>query len=322
MLRTTGGFLKLNSNNNVWDIMKTVQVSLSTEAEKNEMHVLASKFPSGYLHVTDLPYRLSSWALDDPENVGLWKNETGQLVAWAVLQTPFWEIDYFCLPEVEIKLHPEILAWAEGRAIASIDTPYGHPCWYINVFSGQVERIKDLEKEGFKSQADVGEDSLSKVLLRRSIQTPVKIYKPPEGFIVRPLKGESEVERYVDLHRSVFESKNMTAEWRRRTINHSAYKPELDLVVESPDGRLVAFCICWISENYLDGRVEPLGCHKDFRRYALGRVALAEGLRRLQTLGAKNIYVETDGFRNTALRLYESFDFQIDQDVIVYRKDY
>jgi ribosomal protein S18 acetylase RimI-like enzyme len=114
----------------------------------------------------------------------------------------------------------------------------------------------------------------------------------------------------------------MTVDWRRRILTQPAYKQELDIVVESPDGRLVAFCIGWISENLLDGRVEPLGCHKDFRRYALGRVALSEGLHRLQTLGAKNIYVETDGYRSTALHLYESFDFQTYQNVLVYRKDY
>jgi ribosomal protein S18 acetylase RimI-like enzyme len=295
---------------------------LSNESEKYQMSALTNKFPAGYLHVTDLPYRLSSWALDDPDNVGLWFNENGGLVAWAVLQTPFWEIDYFCHPDVELSLHPEILAWAERRACATIYTPYGHPSWYINVFSGQAERIQDLERAGFKSQAEMGEDSLSKVLMQRSIQTPVKIYKPPEGFVVRPLAGENEIERYVELHRSVFESKNMTVGWRRRTHNHPAYKPELDIVIESPDGRLAAFCICWISENYLDGRVEPLGCHKDYRRYALGRVALSEGLHRLQTLGVKNIYVETDKFRNTALSLYESFDFQVIQEVLVYRKDY
>lgn len=302
--------------------MKLSFYPISNEAEKHQMHALANRYPSGCLHVTDLPYRLSSWALDDPDNVGLWFDINRQLVAWAVLQTPFWEIDYVCHPDVEMDLHPEILTWADHRALALTDTPYGHPSWYINVFPGQVERIRDLEKAGFKSQANVGEDSLSKVLLRRSVQVPVKIHKPPLGFVVRPLAGEKEVESYVELHRSVFESKNMTEEWRHRTLKDPAYNPELDVVVESPDGKLVAFCICWISENCLDGRVEPLGCHKDFRRYALGRVALSEGLHCLQTLGAKNIYVETDKFRNTALRLYESFDFQVIQEVLVYRKDY
>jgi ribosomal protein S18 acetylase RimI-like enzyme len=269
-----------------------------------------------------LPYRLSSWAFDDPENSRLWFDENGQLLAWAVLQTPFWTIDYVSHPDAEIYLHQEILSWADQRARAAINTANGRPAWFIMVFSGQTNRIRDLENAGFKCQSDAGGDSWSKVLMRRSSQTPVKVYEPRSGFTVRPLAGENEVEMYVELHRSVFESKNMTKEWRTHTLQHTDYKPDLDIVVEAPDGRLVAFCICWFNENSRDGQVEPLGCHKDFRQHALGRVALSEGLRRLQSLGARNIFVETDNYRNTAFRLYESFDFQVIQDVLVYRKDY
>jgi ribosomal protein S18 acetylase RimI-like enzyme len=302
--------------------MTIIQRSFSNEQDKYLMSALARQFPADNLHATDLPYRFSSWALDDPNNVRLWFDDDQQLVAWAVLQTPFWEIDYVCHPNAELNLHQEILAWADQCAQITINTAYGHPAWFINVFSGQANRIHDLEQAGFKCQSDVGADSLSKVLMRRSVQTPAKIYKPPAGFIVRPLAGANEVKDYVELHQSVFETKNMTVDWRMRTLQHPDYKPDLDIVVESPDGHLGAFCICWLDEHSQDGRVEPLGCHKDFRQYALGRVALSEGLHRLQSLGTRNILVETDNYRNTAFQLYETFDFQVIQEVLVYRKDY
>lgn len=286
------------------------------------MAALARQCSENNLHVVDLPYRLSSWTFDNPENVQLWFDEHQQLVAWAALQTPFWTIDYVCLPDLEINLHQAILAWADQRARANLHTAQGRPAWFVPVFSGQTNRIRDLEKVGFKCQSDVGEDSWSKVLMRRSSQLPVKAYAPRSGFIARPLAGEKEVQQYVELHQSVFESKNMTVEWRTRTLQHPDYRPDLDIVVEASDGRLVAFCICWFNENLQMGQVEPLGSHKDFRQYALGRVALSEGLRRLQTLGAQHIFVETDNYRNTAFRLYEAFDFQVIQDVQVYRKDY
>jgi len=302
--------------------MAVFQRSFSHESDKYQMSTLARQFSGDNLHVIDLPYRLSSWVFDDPDNIGLWFNERQQLVAWAVLQTPWWTIDYVYDPSVDLNLHQEILAWADYRAHTAINTMYGHPTWFVTAFSGQVERMYDLEKAGFKCQSDVGENSWSKVLLRLSIEDPVKVYKTPVGFTVRSLAGENEVKDYVGLHQSVFESKNMTVDWRLRTLKHPSYKPELDIVVESPDNRLVAFCICWFDSNSLGGQVEPLGCHKDFRQYALGRVALSEGLHRLQSLGAKNIFVETDSYRNTAFRLYESFDFQVIQDVLVYRKDF
>jgi ribosomal protein S18 acetylase RimI-like enzyme len=302
--------------------MAITQHPFSSEQDKALMSALARQFSENNLHVIDLPYRLSSWALDNPENISLWFDENQHLVAWAVLQTPFWTIDYVCHPAAELNLHQEILSWADQRASITVNTTHGRPAWFIMAFSGQHNRIRDLENAGFKCQSDVGDDSWSKVLMRRSSRTPVKVFEPRSGFTVRPLAGEQEVNSYVELHQSVFESKNMTVDWRIRTLQHPDYRPDLDLVVESPDGRLVAFCICWFDRNSRAGHVEPLGSHKDFRQYALGRVALSEGLHRLQSLGAQNIFVETDNYRNTAFRLYESFDFQVIQDVLVYRKDY
>jgi len=31
-----------------------------------------------------------------------------------------------------------------------------------------------------------------------------------------------------------------------RTLQQSPYRPELDLVVATSDGRLAAFCVCWL----------------------------------------------------------------------------
>ena len=303
--------------------MEITQRSFSTEQDKYLMSALARQYSGNNLHVVDLPYRFSSWAFDDPENIRLWCDADQQLVAWAVLQPPFWTIDYVCAPEQESRLHHEILLWADQRISSTKNTPYERPAWFVMAFSGQDNRIHDLENAGFKCQSDVGDDSWSKVLMCRSSQTPIKVYKPRTGgFIVRSLSGENEVQNYVELHRSVFESKNMTVEWRTHVLQHPDYIPELDIVIESPEGDLVAFCICWYDKNSRTGHIEPLGCHKDFRQYALGRVALSEGLGRLQALGAQNIFVETDNYRNTAFRLYESFGFEVIQNILVYRKDY
>ena len=302
--------------------MIILQRAFSTEQDQYRMSDLARQCSDDNLHVVDLPYRFCSWAFDNPENIRLWVDENQEIVAWAVLQAPFWTIDYVCDPKYESDLHQEILSWADQRARAVRDTPYERLAWFVMVFSGQSSRIRDLEKAGFKCQSDVGEDSWSKVLMRRSSPARIEVNKPPAGFIVRSLEGETEVTKYVELHQSVFESKNMTVAWRTRTLKHPDYRPDLDLVVESPDGRLVAFCICWLDKNSMTGHIEPLGGHKDFRHFGLGRVAISEGLHRLQSLGVQNIFVETDNYRNPAFRLYESFDFQTIRDVLVYRKDF
>jgi len=305
--------------------MKIGQREFSAETDKQAMIALARAFPTDNLHVVDLPYRLSSWALDCPDNIGLWINAEGQLLAWAVIQTPFWAIDYVYHPRADKSLHRQILAWADRRARTVLDTSIGHPMWFVNVFASQTDRIRDLEEAGFASQANVGEDSWSKVLMQRAAQTPVADYALPTGFSIRPLAGESEVEAYVQLHRAVFESKNMTVEWRTRTLRRPEYRADLDLVAVAPDGRLAAFCVCWLdrdAEEKPGGQIEPLGVHADFRQVGLGRAILSEGLRRLYSCGADRVCVETDRYRNAAWELYEAVGFRLIQDVLVYRKDY
>jgi hypothetical protein len=66
-----------------------------------------------------------------------------------------------------------------------------------------------LEEAGFASQADVGENSWTKVLMKLENQSAMEKPVLPDGFIVRSLAGDDEVDAYVEMHREIFESKNM-----------------------------------------------------------------------------------------------------------------
>jgi mycothiol synthase len=301
--------------------MSIIQHTFRGEADLQAMAALVRAFPADNLHVTDLPYRFSSWAFDFPENVGLWATPGGSLLAWAVMQTPFWTIDQAVHPGAGEELRRQIWAWADGRARESLGTPNGHPIWFANVFADQAERIRDLEEAGFACQANVGEDSWSKVLLLRPAERPAAEHTRPAEVTIRPLAGEAEVEAYVALHHTVFESKAMTAEWRARTLRRPEHISDLDLVAIAPDGRLVAFCIGWLDKKAADasGQIEPLGVHPDWRSRRVGRAILSEAVRRLTLHGARRIYVETDNYRNAALELYGSLGFEVVRDVLVYR---
>ena len=305
-------------------MMKIVQRALTGAADKRHMAELAYRFAADHLHVVDQPYRFSSWAFDEPDNSQLWVDDEGHVLAWAVMQTPFWTIDYACHPDFAGELHPQILSWADQRARRLSGTPFGHPMWFVNVFEGQTDRMRDLEEAGFASQANVGENSWSKVLMRCSTPASVADDRLPKGFTIRPLAGQNEVAAYVELHRATFGSNNMTLEWRARTLQQPEYVADLDLVAVDPAGRLAAFCICWLKQNTgadAYGQVEPMGVHEDFRGLGLGRSILSEGLQRLHLLGAQQVYVETDSYRNAAFHLYESVGFRVAHRVLVYRKD-
>lgn len=309
--------------------MQITQEAFIGDNDLREMEVLAHNNPAENLHVTDLPYRLSSWALEDLGNIQLWKDENKHLLAWIVMQAPFDTLDFCCTHAMESILLPDLLKWADVRSIEHpelipLGSPENKPCWFINVFSDQAERIRIIEDAGFVCQANVGEYSWSKFLLHRPGNLPVKEYFIPEGFEIRSLLGECEVKEYVRLHQETFRSKIMSVDWRKRTFQHPDHVTDLDLVIVAPDNRLAAFCVCWLDQHGLKpvGQIEPLGCHPDFRHFALGRAVLVEGIRRLQSYNVVEIIVETDNWRNTALRLYESLGFQVKQDILVFRKDY
>jgi len=296
----------------------------SGENDLDAMAELVHQFPAENLHVVDLPYRLSSWAFGFSDNVRLWRDEQDHLIAWAVLQIPFWTFDYAIHPEFQQELHPQILKWADAQAQKTVNTPSGHPSWFVAVRDDQIDRIRDLEQAGFESQADVGENSWSQVLVSHSMQIPNDI-NLPEGFQIRPLKGADEVAAYVNLHRAVFESKSMTVKWRKHTLERPEYIPDLDLVTVAPNNQLAAFCICWLARDgngNTSGQIEPMGVHVDYRKLGLGGAILGEGLRRLSAKGATHIYVHTDNYRNAAFNLYTSSGFQVMHDILIYRKNY
>jgi ribosomal protein S18 acetylase RimI-like enzyme len=293
------------------------------EEDIQAMIDLARMFPSANIHVVDLPFRLSSWALDCSENVGLWYSGDGQLRAWAVLQTPFWALDLVFHPEAETELLQPVLAWADRRARQVLHTPYGRPYWCVPVLPTQRARIRELERAGYARQDDGAADSWSKVLLQRPAQSPLAACAAPSGFILRPLAGFSEIRAFVQLQRAVFESENMTREWRARILRCPEYRPDLDLVGIAPDGQMAAFCICWLDAGGgRRGQVEPMGVRAEYRGLGLGRAILHEGLRRLHKSGAERVLVETDSYRDAAMGLYRAAGFRQLMDVPVFRKDY
>src|SRR5579859_2200095 len=290
-------------------------------ADLPAMAALVADHPAHNLHVVDLPYRLCSWALDEPDNVGLWFNEHGRLRAWAVMQTPFWCIDLVLHPADEAE-YPQLLAWADQRASVLLGGAYARPLWFVYVPGGPGRpgfRASLLESAGFASQKAVAKDPYSMVLMQLSGQV-VPPSGPPSGFTIRPLAGLPEVPAYVACHQAVFQSDSMRIAWRVRTLAHPTYQPDLDLVAVDAAGRLAGFCIGWLSRH--GGQIEPLGVHPDYRGRGLGRALLAEGLRRLQARGAERIVVATDDFRDAAFGLYQSAGFRVTEPVEVYRKDY
>jgi ribosomal protein S18 acetylase RimI-like enzyme len=63
-----------------------------------------------------------------------------------------------------------------------------------------------------------------------------------------------------------------------------------------------------------------MGTHPEFQRLGLGRAALLEGLRRLQTYGAATAYVGTSAANHRSQGLYQSAGFRLHHRKLAYQR--
>ena len=292
------------------------------DEDRARLLALARLCPAENVHVIDLPYRLASWALDSPDNVALWSDAAGRLLAWAVLQTPFWNLDVCLHPDAPAGAYATALAWAAAR-MGQLPEGRRRPAWFVPVLARQTARRRALEAAGWVDQGQGADDEpWSQVICRRDGQEPAPRVALRPGFAIRPL-DDSEAPDYVALHRAVFESENMTEGWRVATMAAPGRRPAFDLVATGPDGALAGFAVGWWGE--VDGRavaqVEPFGVRADARRYGVAWALMFELLRRFQEAGAAEVLVLTDRYRDAANAFYQGCGFVPAEDVRIYRRD-
>jgi ribosomal protein S18 acetylase RimI-like enzyme len=104
----------------------------------------------------------------------------------------------------------------------------------------------------------------------------------------------------------------MRQNWRSQILAMPLYRPDLDMVIMAPDGRIAAFCIGWLHPDGQQGSIEPLGVHPDFQGMGLGTAVLRTGLHCLQALDINSVSLFTGMSNETAISLYknEGFHFQ------------
>src|SRR6266540_566829 len=94
--------------------------------------------------------------------------------------------------------------------------------------------------------------------------------------------------------------------------------PDLDRVVEAPDGSFAAYVLCWLDEENGIAELEPVGTHPDHRRRGLARAASIAALRRAHELGARFgiVYARADEAYPVPKSLYESIGFRAQARVL------
>ncbi len=76
-----------------------------------------------------------------------------------------------------------------------------------------------------------------------------------------------------------------------RVLQTTLYDPDLDLVVEAPDGSLVGCCIVWYDPQLASAEVEPLGIHPGHRRKGLAAALCHEAVARVGRRGGSEVFI-------------------------------
>ena len=268
--------------------------------------------PQSCWHPGDIVWTLFQNTRFDPyESVRLWgKGE--ELAGFAVLEEPDGVVVQV-RPDLRGVLEVRILRWAAERLSDPARNP-GVEIW-TRALDADQRFVSLLGRLGFRRAEDHA------VKMHRRLDGPIPETPLPGGWSVRPVGGEDEWVRRVELHREVWSPSGVTLAAYRRLRTAPGYDPDLDLVVAGPGGEFGSYCICWFDSASRTGLFEPIGTHPDHRRNGLGLAVMLEGLWRLRALGAENALVTYISGNDAAARLYESAGFRVvDRECLYGRK--
>jgi ribosomal protein S18 acetylase RimI-like enzyme len=106
----------------------------------------------------------------------------------------------------------------------------------------------------------------------------------------------------------------------RRLAECSLYEPDLDLMIEAPNGDVAAYSLFWPDPVTGVGLVEPMRTEADYRRLGLARHLLTTGLERLASHGCRRIKVSYENDNPAARHLYVGAGFRAESVGHVYRR--
>jgi ribosomal protein S18 acetylase RimI-like enzyme len=278
-----------------------------------------------YYHPGDEVWNLSAYG--ETEDIRVWFDGDA-LAGWAALELPVRAaINLRGGIEGRPALAHEVLEWAEERARDAWKTasPESLPQAYqmlaahslsVEARDSDAARIGFLEARGYRRNERGG---------YRFAQSLDSIPSPelPPGFRLR-YPGEADLVERVDLHRdawSVWGASSFSLEAYRKLRAAPEYDPELDVVLEAPDGRLVSYCVCWADAASGLGLFEPVGTRPAYAGRGLGKQTILEGLRRLKSKGMHTATVGTASVNAGAAALYRSAGFELVDLEHMYTRD-
>ncbi len=252
---------------------------------------LAGLLDPGYLH-----WYWRDTTFDNPDNQRFWEGRD-QTLGMLVLSERHATLGYQVLPGFEAQpeaqaLLAEGLAWLERFELIDVDA---RPSFYLRDMTPNVLAL--VNEAGYE------QSGAARVRRYQDLKAqPLAPVAPPAPYRVRPLANE-------DLSRGCPPLLTLSAAAFAEVRQSPLYDPELHLVVEAHDGRVIAESLCWWDALQAEALLEPVKVASDYTRRGLSRDLTEETLRRLTRRGARRVKVSHDKHHYAAARLYRSLGF-------------
>ena len=112
----------------------------------------------------------------------------------------------------------------------------------------------------------------------------------PKGFRFRTA-DEAGPEAAVRAHVDAWAPSTYTAEGYEGVRRMAAYRGDLHVLLEAPDGTMAASTIMWLDEANKTAQFEPVGTHPGYRRLGLGTAMLLHSMYLAREAGATHMTV-------------------------------
>jgi GNAT superfamily N-acetyltransferase len=253
--------------------------------------------PRAQWHVGDIAWNLRQHeGREDDWRIHVWVAD-GQVVAWSWLQQDGRDHLEHDVHPAYVHLLDELLAEPGARVAMA--------------FADDAERRAALARHGFTQPGQAMH------YLVRELPDPPEPPPLPDRFRYRTV-GDGDVPERVSIHREVWAPSRVTEGSYGQVRGQWPYRESLDCVVETPDGRFAAYCLCWPDDANSVGEFEPVGVRPEFRRRGLGSAVCTFALRRLHEEGCRQAIVYCAN--EPACALYESLGFRVHTSLVEYAR--
>lgn len=140
------------------------------------------------------------------------------------------------------------------------------------------------------------------------------------GLTVRPLASEADIAARVECGHAAFPGSTQTIERYRTVAEAWLYRRDLDRLIVTDDGRVVAFALGWFDPSTRVVELEPVGVHPEWHRRGLGGEVCRAALRAARDLGAERAMIAADRTNAAAMALYASLGLSITAEIVPYAR--